>query len=313
MATRGSPLARWQAARVAGLLANCGIETEVVVITTTGDTAGEVPLHAVGGQGIFVTEVQAAVVAGEADLAVHSAKDLPASWAAEGLVLASVPERADRRDVVVGVTDGGIGGLPRGALVATGAVRRRVQLRRLRPDLRFTELRGNLGTRLAVAGHDGVDAVVAARAAVDRLGWRAPDGLATVTLGADEMLSQVGQGALAVECRTEDADLRALLSEIDDGVARCEIEAERAFLGRLGGGCTLPVAASATVMPDGSLQIEGMVAEERAGGDDVVLRVTAAGDPRGPGGPAALGSALAERLAADAAAAGIDWPAGAHP
>ncbi len=313
MATRGSPLARWQAARVAGLLADAGAGPEVVVVSTTGDAEPDVPLHAVGGQGIFVTEVQAAVAAGRADLAVHSAKDLPASSPAEGLVLVSVPERADRRDVVVGAIEGGLDDLPRGALVATGAVRRRVQLRRLRPDLRFTELRGNLGTRLAVAGHDGVDAVVVARAAVDRLGWRAPDGLATVTLGADEMLSQVGQGALAVECRTADAELRTLLSEIDDPVAHGELEAERAFLGRLGGGCTLPVAASAVMGPDGTLRIEGMVAEERPGGDDVVLPAAVTGDPHGPGGPAALGRALAEGLVADAAAAGVGWPEEARP
>ncbi len=162
VATRGSELARWQAHRVATLL---GDDTELVVVSTTGDQRTDVPIHAVGGTGIFVKEVQQAVLDGRADVAVHSAKDLPASDNPDGLVIAAVPERADPRDALVGST---LAALPAGARVATGSVRRRAQLAALRPDLTFAELRGNIATRLARAAD--YDAVVVAAAALVRLG-----------------------------------------------------------------------------------------------------------------------------------------------
>src|SRR5262245_43717344 len=152
-ATRGSALARWQTDHVASLL---GEEVEVVVVETTGDRRTDVAIHQMGGQGVFVKEVQAAVLEGRADLAVHSAKDLP-SVTTPGLVMAAVPPRADPRDALVGAS---LEGLPAGARVATGSVRRRAQLAWLRPDLTFTGLRGNIGTRLERAGTPGVDAVV---------------------------------------------------------------------------------------------------------------------------------------------------------
>jgi len=262
LATRGSPLALWQAHRVVDLLARSGVVAEPVVVDTEGDRRTDVPLSQLGGQGVFVKEVQAAVVRGDAEAAVHSAKDLPASEAlgVPGLVLAAFPERADPRDVLVG---GRVDDLPTGATVATGSARRRVQLAHLRPDLTFDDLRGNLATRLARVGEDGVDAVVVARAALDRLGWRPPAGLAVETLEPSVMLPQVAQGALAVECRADDGATRRTLAVLDDPQVRREVEAERAFLAELGGGCTLPVGAFA------------------------VPAVTAAGDPRAPG-PAAL-------------------------
>jgi len=234
----------WQAHRVAALLDRVGVASSLVVVETDGDRRADVPLDQLGGQGIFVKEVQAAVVNGEADAAVHSAKDLPASptHSVPGLVLAAFPERADARDVLVG---GRLDALPTGSTVATGSARRRVQLANLRPDLTFAGLRGNLATRLGAAGVGDVAAVVVAKAAIDRLGWSPPDRLEIEVLEPETMLPQVGQGALAVECRMEDAVARDALAAIDDPATRRLVAAERAFLAELGGGCTMPVGAHA--------------------------------------------------------------------
>jgi hydroxymethylbilane synthase len=245
---------------------------------------------------VFVKEVQAAVTRGDADAAVHSAKDLPASeeLAAPGLVLGAFPERGDPRDVLVGAR---LEELATGATVATGSARRRVQLANLRPDLTFADLRGNLATRLARVGADGVTAVVAARAALDRLGWTPAGGQAVETLGPDTMVPQVAQGALAVECRADDDATLTALAAIDDPAVRRVVEAERAFLAELGGGCTLPVGAHAVDAgrdgaTDGELELTGMV----AGADGhVVLRHTR----HGVDGPA-LGRAVARYLLDDA-------------
>jgi hydroxymethylbilane synthase len=301
LATRGSPLALWQAERVTALLAAVGVDAELVVVDTEGDRRTDVPLTQLGGQGVFVKEVQAAVARGDADAAVHSAKDLPAAeaLAAPGLVLAAFPERGDPRDVLVGAR---LDGLPTGALVATGSARRRVQLANLRPDLTFADLRGNLATRLAKVGEHGIAAVVAARAALDRLAWVPPDGVAVETLDVRTMLPQVAQGALAVECRADDAAALVALAAIDDPDIRRVVEAERAFLAELGGGCTLPVGAHAgPAAPDGgapgSLVLTGMV----AGADGhVVLKHEATGSD----GPA-LGRAVARYLLNDAGGADL--------
>jgi hydroxymethylbilane synthase len=260
VATRGSELARWQAARVVALL---GDDAELVIVNTAGDVRTDVPIHAVGGTGIFVKEVQQAVLDGRADVAVHSAKDLPASDAPDGIVLAAVPERGDPRDVLVGCT---LDALPAGACVGTGSVRRRAQLAALRPDLTFAELRGNIPTRLARAGE--FDAIVVAAAALTRLGR---DGAASDYLDPSVMLPQVGQGALAVECRTDDTGTRARLTAIDDAHAHAAVGAERAYLAQLGGGCDLPCGALATVT-GGEVSIEALLA---AADGHVVLRATA--------------------------------------
>ncbi len=299
LATRGSPLALWQAHRVVALLAAAGIDAAPVLVDTEGDRRTDVPLSQLGGQGVFVKEVQAAVARGDADAAVHSAKDLPASDAlgVPGLVLAAFPERADPRDVLVG---GRLDTLATGATVATGSARRRSQLANLRPDLTFADLRGNLATRLARVGDEGITAVVAARAALDRLDWRAPDGVEVETLEPGVMLPQVAQGALAVECRADDDATRRSLAAIDDAGVRTVVEAERAFLAELGGGCTLPVGAHAVAdAPSGTgasggalLRLTGLL----AGADGhVVLRHEATGDD----GPA-LGRSVARYLLDDA-------------
>ncbi len=304
LATRGSPLALWQARRVVALLAAAGVRAEPVVVDTEGDRRTDVPLSQLGGQGVFVKEVQAAVVRGDADAAVHSAKDLPAADAlvVPGLVLAAFPERGDARDVLVG---GRLETLPTGATVATGSARRRVQLANLRPDLTFADLRGNLATRLARVGEGGITAVVAARAALDRLDWRAPHGVELETLEPGILLPQVAQGALAVECRADDDATLGSLAAIDDAAVRTVVEAERAFLAELGGGCTLPVGAHAVTEPptadagvDGTrLRLTGLL----AGADGhVVLRHESVGVD----GPA-LGRAVARYLLDDAGGADL--------
>ena len=240
VATRGSALARWQAERVVARLQDCLGDrgAELVVIETTGDQRADEPLHSIGGTGVFVKEVQAAVLAGQADVAVHSAKDLPAQ-SFPGLVLAAIPERADPRDALVGST---LADLPTGAVVATGSVRRRAQLAHLRPDLGFAELRGNIHTRLERAA--GFDAIVVAAAALDRLDLSSR---IAERLDPAVMVPQVAQGALAVECRVDDQATLAQLQTINDPTAERAVVAERAFLAELGSGCSLPIGAYAQI------------------------------------------------------------------
>jgi hydroxymethylbilane synthase len=279
-ATRGSELARWQTDHVAGLLAPAA-EVEAVVVETTGDRRLDVPIWEMGGKGVFVKEVQAAVLDGRADLAVHSAKDLP-SVPTPGLVIACVPRRADPRDALVGAR---LAELPPGARVATGSVRRRAQLAWLRPDLTFAGLRGNIATRLGKVG-GGVDAVVVAKAALDRLGLgdRADDVLSPV-----DLVPQVGQGALAVECREGDEDVLAALRSVEDRASRVAVDAERGFLAELGGSCDLPAGALATVDGDG-VTVEAVLATLDG---RIVLRHRTAGPAADP---AAVGRAAALHL-----------------
>jgi hydroxymethylbilane synthase len=281
LATRRSPLARWQAEEVARLLrvAHPGLEVELVAEDTKGDRRQDAPVWELGGQGVFVKEIEAAVLDGRADAAVHSAKDLP-STTAPGLALAAVPARGDVRDALVGSR---LDDLAPGATVATGSVRRRAQLAWLRPDLSFAGLRGNIATRLDRVPEGG--AGVVAYAALERLGLAAR---AAEILEPSVLLPQVGQGALGVECRDGDAVTAELLAAIDDQAARAEVEAERAMLARLGGGCDMPVGALARVSPDGGLRIEGLVAS--ADGRVVLRRVQT--------GPASEAAALGAQLAA---------------
>ena len=295
-ATRGSALALWQTTRIATLVeqANPGVVVEPVVVSTTGDRDKTTPLHEIGGKGVFVKEVQAAVLDGRADIAVHSAKDLPAVTP-DSLVLAAVPERADVRDALVGST---LDSLADGATLGTGSIRRRVQLTALRPDIAWVELRGNIDTRLArLDGPDVLDAIVMAAAALDRLG-RTP---ATVDrLDPELVVPQVGQGALAVECATDNTSVRDLLSTIDDAVDHRALRAERAFLAELGGDCFLPAGAVATIgsAEDGSTEygteslvtMRAMLASERDGAPQVLIRSAHDGE--------ALGVALAVELRA---------------
>jgi len=241
VATRASPLARAQTAIVGELL---GVAVEEVVMETSGDRQLDTPIWDIGGQGVFVKEVQAAVLDGRADAAVHSAKDLP-STSTPGLVIAAVPRRQDPRDALVGRR---LDALPVGARIGTGSVRRRAQLAWLRPDLSFGGLRGNIETRLSRA--DDYHAIVVAVAALNRLGHQS---LISQILEPDLVLPQVGQGALAVECRDDDTTTRGLLSAADHGSSRMALETERAWLATVGGGCDFPVGAFATVDTHGEV------------------------------------------------------------
>ena len=264
IATRGSRLARWQAERVGARLRG---DLEYVLVQTTGDADQRSELHRIGGQGVFVREVQQAVLEGRADLAVHSAKDLPAVTA-RGLALVAIPERADARDALVGV---GLEALPTGARVGTGSVRRRAQLAHLRPDLIFGPLRGNIETRLHKRHEEGFDAVVVAYAALERLGLLDPG---VEPLHPDVMLPQVAQGALAVECATDDHATRDRLAAIDDRIAHRAVAAERAFLAELGGGCNLPCGAYATISGT-TVTLDALLASLDG---HVVLRACVVGD-----------------------------------
>lgn len=266
-ATRGSALALWQTRHVADLL---GDDIEEVVVSTVGDRNTDVPIHSMGGKGVFVKEVQAALLDGRADLAVHSGKDLPAATP-PGLVLAAVPTRADARDALIGST---WDSLPVGARVATGSVRRRAQLAWHRPDLVFSELRGNIQTRLAKLESGGFDAIVMAAAALDRLE------LALETpadrLDPSIMVPQVAQGALAIECRADDTATIDRIRSIEDPATRRVFDAERGFLDELGGDCDLPAGAHAVLRDDDTIELVGMLSsldgrvlirERRSGSD----------------------------------------------
>ncbi len=286
-ATRGSPLARWQAEYVAGLLRRAvpDIDVDLVFVETLGDRARDRPIHELGGQGVFVKEVQAAVLAGDADFAVHSAKDLP-STAAPGLTIAAVPERGDPRDCLVGLA---LDELAPGATVATGAVRRRAQLAHTRPDLEFTELRGNIQTRLAKVPAGG--AIVMAVAALQRLEL---SDLIAEAFSPSQFVPQVAEGALAVECREDDDATGALLATIQHAASRAAVDGERAFLAALGGGCDLPVGAHVTPA-GGEWRCEGLIAE--LDGTTVLRHVELGSDVE------ALGQKVARALLAQGGAA----------
>ena len=280
IATRRSPLALRQAESVRDRLARLGVTSRLVAVETTGDQRLDVPLAAMGGQGVFAAEVQRAVLAGEADVAVHSAKDLP-STSPEGLVFACVSERRDPADVLVGRS---LAGLGPGATVATGSPRRRALLLERRPDLNVVGLRGNMATRLASVGRDGVDAVVAAMAALERLGATE---LVAERLDPTWFVPQVGQGALALETRASDEDVLERLAPMNDRDAFDAVGAERAFLAELGAGCSIPAGAYARA-DGGVLSIDGVM----IGVDGVTsVRATREGVD-----PYEIGAALARHL-----------------
>jgi hydroxymethylbilane synthase len=275
-ATRGSPLARLQTELVATAL---GVDVEAVVIETTGDRNADVAIWTMGGQGVFVKEVQAALLDGRADIAVHSAKDLP-STPTDGLALAAVPERGDPRDALVGAT---LEGLPVGGRVATGSVRRRAQLAHHRPDLTFAGLRGNIETRLRKAAE--FDAAVVAAVALHRLGRSE---VIAELLDPSVVVPQVGQGALAVECRVDDMPTRRLLAAIEHRASRVAVDAERAWLREIGSGCDLPVGAHATVADGGTITLTAVLGTLDG---RVLLRNRGRGDDASE-----LGSRLAREL-----------------
>jgi hydroxymethylbilane synthase len=284
--TRGSPLALWQANHVADLLRPRAAPrpVELVLIQTTGDRIQDRPLAQIGGDGLFTKEIQRALLAGNADVAVHSLKDLP-TIPVEGLVLAAVPRRGPAGDAFVSRRHRTFEGLPPGAVVGTSSLRRRAQVLHRRPDLRLVEMRGNVETRLRKLDEQGLDALVLAQAGLERLGLGSA---ITELLDPAWMLPAVGQGALGLECRADDRETLGLLQALNDVPSRQAVLAERALLRALGGGCLVPIGAAARVEGD-TLTLRGAVLRP-----DGRERVTGQAE-----GPAAEAEALGRRLAED--------------
>lgn len=286
--TRGSTLALWQTKHVVELLQaiHPGLEVSSEIIQTRGDLVRDRALSEVGGKGLFVKEIEQALLSGAVDLAVHSLKDMPTEQP-EGLVLGAILERADPRDaLVVRGGEGSLDTLPQGARVGTSSLRRRAQLLAARPDLQVRDLRGNVDTRLRKLREGQYDAVVLAVAGLVRLGHaEAIDQM----LPIDLMLPAVGQGALCVEVRADDETTSRLISPLDHAPTRWATEAERSLLGWLEGGCQVPIGAYAEV-DTGQIHLRGMVAA--LDGTRLVRD-----EGRGPAAePTQLGKAVAERL-----------------
>jgi hydroxymethylbilane synthase len=257
--SRGSPLALWQAnfVRDSLLATDPEVQVEISVVRTTGDRVTDVPLARIGDRGLFTKEVDAAVLGEDADIAVHSLKDLPTSIT-EGLALVAVTRREDPRDVLIGPRSAPatVASLPAGACVGTSSLRRRAQMLSLRPDLRVEDLRGNLNTRIARLDSGAYDAILLAAAGVIRLGW---SDRISEWLEPERWLPAVGQGALAVVARADDARTADRLAVLHDVQTGCAVAAERALLRDLEGGCQIPVGALATVT-DETMTLAGLVA-----------------------------------------------------
>jgi hydroxymethylbilane synthase len=263
--SRGSKLALWQAHWVQSALEARGEQCRIEIIKTTGDKITDVPLAKVGTKGLFTKEIEEALLDGRIDLAVHSLKDLPTELPA-GLALAAIPAREDPRDALVGKR---LEELPQGAKVGTSSLRRVAQLRALRPDLNVESVRGNLDTRLRKLSEGQYDAIVLAAAGLNRLGWA--DRVAEI-FAPETMCPAVGQGALAIETRAEGAALEAC-SQLNHAATRAAVEAERAVLAALDGGCQVPIGAHAVVC-EGELQIIALVG---APDGSVIIRRKASG------------------------------------
>jgi hydroxymethylbilane synthase len=297
--TRGSALALWQAEyvrdRVLELPGQPVESVELQIIKTRGDAILDVTLSKVGGKGLFVKELEVALMDGQVDLAVHSLKDMPAIQP-EGLELCAYPVRADPRDALVlqsGLT-GGLDALPQGAIVGTSSLRRQAQILALRPDLSVVPIRGNVQTRLRKLdeGVDGMSATLLAVAGLKRLEL---DGRISTALDASAMIPAVGQGALAVQTRSSDSAVRDIIARLDHADTRSAVLAERAFLARLEGGCQVPIAGHAVLTGD-ALQLVGFVGTPD-GKRALCQEIT---------GPVAqaeiLGETLADRLLSEGAA-----------
>jgi hydroxymethylbilane synthase len=243
--SRGSRLALWQAGWVLERLGERGQAARIEEIHTSGDRLHDRALAAIGGEGLFVKEIEEAILAGQVDVAVHSLKDLPTRQP-EGLLLACVPPREDPRDLLVARGARSIQDMPPGSIIGTGSPRRACQIRSLRPDLTIRDLRGNVDTRVAKWESGDYDAIILASAAVRRLGLTLP----ASPIPLAEMLPAVGQGALAIETRADDALARAAVAPLHHPPTAAAVASERAFLRGLGGGCRAPIAATAEVRGD---------------------------------------------------------------
>ena len=287
IATRKSQLALWQANWVKDELEkrNPGLDVELVRIVTKGDKILDVPLAKVGGKGLFVKEIEDALLEGRADIAVHSMKDVPTELPA-GLHLAVICEREDPRDAWFAKDGKSFRDIQEGARVGTSSLRRQTQLRALRPDLVFENLRGNVDTRLRKLEEGQYDAIVLAAAGVKRLGFA---GRVTEYLAADVTLPAIGQGAVGIECREADRETNALIAPLRHGPTWTAVLAERAFLATLQGGCQVPIAGFAEVA-DGRVTLRGLVGSLDG---QTVIRGSRSGSPVDA---ESLGSDLGEEL-----------------
>ena len=256
IATRRSRLALWQAEHVAARLvaAHPGLVVSLLPIVTEGDRIQDRTLAAVGGKGLFIKELETAMLAGDADIAVHSMKDMPAVLP-PGLIIGAALERADPRDAFISLRHDSFESLPQGARVGTSSLRRQSQLRHMRPDIEILALRGNVETRLRKLDAGEFDATVLATAGLERLGL---GDRIRERLSPQQMLPAVGQGVIGIECPESSASIRALLAPLEHAATRCRLEAERAFAARLGGSCQSPIAAYAELTGD-FLQLRGLV------------------------------------------------------
>ncbi len=253
--TRGSLLAKWQAESVRRqLFAGAGVEAEIVIIKTSGDKQQLAPLSQIGGKGIFIKELEEALLEETIDLAVHSVKDVPTDTPSR-LMFPAVCRRADVRDCLVGKNGATLATLRQGARIGTGSLRRQAQLRHIRPDLDVRDLRGNVDTRLRKVESGEYDAVMLAKAGLDRLGLSER---ITETFSPEAFLPAVGQGAIAVECRLRDTEAADIVAGLDDAETRTAIIAERSLLSALHGGCQVPLGAWARI-ERGELVIEACV------------------------------------------------------
>ncbi len=256
--TRGSALALWQANFIQGLISDSspGLNTEILIIKTTGDRNLESPLSEIGGKGVFVKEIEDALLSGGIDIAVHSMKDLPA-FLPGGLVIGAVAERHDPRDVLISKAGLGLSELPEGSRVGTGSLRRGAQLLNLYPGLRIMPIRGNVDTRIRkLREGDEYDAIILAAAGIGRMGL---SGEASEIISVDSMVPSPGQGIIAIECREGDGDTVQIISKINHEDTWVAAAAERAFLMRLAGDCNIPVGCHAALTGD-SVTVRGVLA-----------------------------------------------------
>ncbi|WP_260295717.1 hydroxymethylbilane synthase [Sedimenticola hydrogenitrophicus] len=287
IATRKSPLAMWQAEHVAALLRreHPGLEVELIGMSTQGDKILDTPLAKIGGKGLFVKELEQGMLEGLADIAVHSMKDVPVELP-EGLHLAVIMEREDPRDAFVSNRYSRLEELPQGAVVGTSSLRRQCQLADRRPDLKIAALRGNVNTRLRKLDEGEFDAIILATAGLKRLGFQQR---ISSYIETGESLPAIGQGAIGIECRSDDARVNALIRPLHDVETACCVRAERAMNHRLMGGCQVPIAGFAVLNHD-KLFMRGLVGEPDG---SRIMRA----EISGPAAEAeALGIAVAEDL-----------------
>jgi hydroxymethylbilane synthase len=258
IATRGSQLALWQSNHIKDILEelNPGLEVELNVIVTTGDRIQDKALSKIGGKGLFLKELEEAMLRGEAQIAVHSLKDVPTVMP-DGLLLAAITQREDCRDALLSEKYANIDSLPKGAVVGTSSLRRRMQIEKIRPDLLIKDLRGNVDTRIRKLKEGEFDAIILAAAGINRLSLL--DAVQHVyPISLEEMVPSMGQGALGIES-VNDAEVLKIIEGLEDEYSRIETTIERSFVDELEGGCQVPIGVNASVLEDGNVSIKAVL------------------------------------------------------